>query len=136
STLLSRTFKQIPNVELRNRSMILPGGADMELWNKELQYHEIESIVMSRSHTDTNKIEFHILDWIMMGSYAERVYKIMQIMPNYFTSAGVRFSPPVLCDNAEQLMAFFKLCEEEAGEGMCFRTPVSPYKEGRSTLKE
>jgi len=28
------------------------------------------------------------------------------------------------------------MVEEEAGEGICFRTPTSPYKCGRSTLKE
>jgi len=91
---------------------------------------------MSRKHVDTDKIQFHLLDWIMLGSYAERVYKIMQIMPNYVADANVKFSPPVMCNNAEQLMAFFKLCEEEAGEGMCFRTPTSLYKQGRSTLNE
>jgi len=136
SNLLSRTFKRIPNFDLCTRSMILPGGADMELWNKDLAYHEIESIVMSRNHPDTDKIQFHLLDWVMLGSYAERVYKIMEIMPNYAPAMGVKFSPPVMCDNAEQLIAFFLLCEEEAGEGICFRTPTSPYKQGRSTLKE
>ncbi len=142
ASLLSRTLKLIPNKSIRDRSMILPAGMDMELWCKELDYCQVESIVMSQEHTFSDKIEFHILDWFGQGeSYGQRVGAMINLMsspkdePESY-HRQVKFSPPLRCDNADQLFAFFKLCELELGEGICFRTPMSPYKHGRSTLKE
>lgn len=134
-TDVSRTLKKIPNDKVCERSKIMPGGFDYEHWSKSLQYDEIESIVMSRVHDDSELIEFHVLDWFHESyGYNVRTANIMRVirdMPSY-----VRFSPPVLCENAEQLFAFEKVCIEEAGEGICFRTLNSPYKQGRSTLRE
>ena len=62
--LYSRTLKLIPNKSIRARAMKLPAGFDMELFNPDLQYDEIESIVMSREHLKSDLIQFHILDWI------------------------------------------------------------------------
>lgn len=138
--LLSRTFKAIPNKHLREEaSLILPGGFDMELWNKGLEYHDVESIVMSQQHANWKLIEFHILDWISSApSYVERCYHIATFMRSLVPElqSRVKFSPPVECHNAEQLFTFFLTVEEELGEGICFRTPTSPYKYGRSTLRE
>jgi len=139
-TLLSRRLKTIPNKALCGEgALILPPGFDMELWNKELEYCQIESIVMSRVHADWQKIQFHVLDWYGAAqSYGERCDKLCRYMMTIEPAlhSRIKFSPPVMCDNAEQLFAFFRMCEEEAGEGICFRTFVSPYKHGRSTLKE
>ena len=140
-TLLSRTLKRIPNAELRKSSLVMPGGIDMELWSKDLQYNEIESIVMSHEHLDTDKVQFHILDWFKPElCYVMRIQSIMQLMPSMPQNL-VKFSPPVMCQNAEQLFAFLKVCEDAAGEGICFRTLTSPYcqkptKDNRSTLAE
>lgn len=135
--LRSRTFKKIPNLKLRQRAIIhLRDGMDMELWNKRLAYNEIESIVMSREHPDTDMIEFHLLDWFNPNlTYAQRCNMIAAFMQTTDQQL-VKFSPPVMCHNAEQLFAFFIMVEEQAGEGICFRTPDSPYKQGRSTLRE
>lgn len=134
-TDLSRTLKVIPNTRICERSKVMPGGFDFEHWNRELQYDEVESIVMSRTHEDSDKIQFHVLDWFHeTNPYSVRIANIMRVMsdmPDY-----VKFSPPVQCENAEQLFAFEKMCIEEAGEGICFRTIMSPYKQGRSTLRE
>ncbi len=43
---------------------------------------------------------------------------------------------PYLCRSADELFEFEKRAIEERGEGICFRLPDSPYKQGRSTLKE
>lgn len=137
--LYSRTLKKIPNRSIRKASIILPAGFDMELWNKELSYNEIQSIVMSHDHPDSHKIQFHVLDWarddILNSGYYQRMGLLGSIMHN-FDSTLVKFSPPTVCENAEQLMTYFKFCEQEAGEGICFRLLNSPYKQGRSTLQE
>jgi len=133
--LVSRSLKPIPNFKIVEASMYLPQGFDMELFNEGLQYHEIESIVMSRSHPDWHKIEFHILDWYDENTgYVER-YK------HAFTSGvtaplPIVFDSPTTINNAHELLQFFLMAEEQKGEGICFRTLDSKYKQGRHTLKE
>lgn len=135
-SLLSRTFKKIPNKKIREASLIMPAGFDCELWNRDLAYHEIESIVMSREHEKWDKIKFHVLDYFLTeGGYATRMGLIGQTMEQ-IGNDKVKFAPPIICSNAEQLFAFFLMVEQECGEGICFRTLNSPYKEGRSTLNE
>lgn len=135
-SLLSRTFKKIPNKKIREASLVMPSGFDMELWNKDLPYYKIESIVMSREHDDWEKIQFHVLDWfgetIGYRSRMECIMKTMELVGN----DKIKFAPPIVCENAEQLFSFFLAVEQECGEGICFRTLNSPYKQGRSTLRE
>ena len=138
-TLLSRTLKPIPNKSIRERSMILPGGFDMELYNPELSYNQIQSIVMSEEHPDSDKIQFWILDWVYAPNprfnYEERT-NLIKGTPQELSEIGMRFSYPVRCDCAESLLSHLHWSETVEGEGICFRTPDSPYKQGRSTLKE
>lgn len=135
-SLLSRTLKPIPNKSIRERSLILPGGFDMELWNPLLTYDEIESIVMSREHPRSGEIQFHVLDWFNKELiYSDRCYFIRDYCLE-LNRPDVDFSHPVLCEYNFELMDFFYQSEKENGEGICFRTLSSPYKQGRSTLKE
>ncbi len=130
-SLLSRTLKPIPNVALRNMAMALPAGLDMELWSDKLPYDQIESIVMSREHEDSGCIKFHALDIVRDIPYLSRLH-----MLEHETTKAFFFTYPTCCRDAEELLAFFVHCETEEGEGICFRTYQSPYKQGRSTLKE
>jgi hypothetical protein len=137
-SLLSRTRKPIPNRSIRERSLVLPGGFDMELWNPSLRYDEIESIVMSREHPDSDKIQFHILDWFAssgMCNYAQRMYWLQQHKDREMNLV-YEFEFPTEITNAQLLLAYFLFAEQQQGEGICFRTPNSPYKQARSTLKE
>lgn len=132
-SLLSRTLKPIPNKSIRDRSLILPGGFDMELWNPELNYEEIESIVMSREHPRSDLIQFHILDWFgKEGGYMNRCYEIRK----WQTDPNISCPPHQPLYTANSLLTWFKVVEREGHEGICFRTLNSPYKQGRSTLKE
>lgn len=143
--LASRTFKKIPNVELRKYAYDnIPYGFDMELWNPELRYDEIESIVMSRGHSRSDMIQFHILDWwgpnIQKEQYSHRIQSIDRWKNNLYHCPSVFqrvfFEWPTLCNNAQELFNFFLKVEQEQGEGICFRSLHSPYKQGRSTLQE
>ena len=131
-TLLSRTLKAIPNKSIRERSLILPGGFDMELYNPELSYNQIQSIVMSEEHPDSDKIQFHVLDWFgKEGGYWERCSAIRHHQQDLsFVAPGHNEF-----HTGYSLLQWFLACENE-GEGICFRTPQSIYKQGRSTLKE
>lgn len=137
-TLMSRRLKLIPNHELRERARHLPAGLDCELWNKQLPYNDIQSIVMSRVHPWYDQIKFQVIDWFKplqpSMSYAERCYHIGQWMHD--APAYVKWQAPVICDTPEQLFSYERSVIELEGEGICFRTPNSPYKFGRSTLSE
>lgn len=135
-SLLSRTRKPIPNRSIRERSLVMPGGFDMELWNPDLRYDEIESIVMSREHPRSDEIQFHVLDWFSLVYDYEYRTRYIQSMPQEWNEHGVRFEIPVRCNVAEELFSHFQWSENMEGEGICFRLPNSPYKQGRSTLKE
>lgn len=158
--LVSRTLKLIPNRSIRARAIKLPAGFDMELWNPALAYDEVESIVMSREHKDSDLIQFHILDWFgKEGGYIERWKAVFKVVfditwPIKIPGTSIVVSEPQRLDieqrafiegdsyfpkralNAQQLLDYFLRIENENGEGICFRLPNSPYKQGRSTLKE
>jgi DNA ligase-1 len=44
--------------------------------------------------------------------------------------------PHVWCMNVVELCAYESQCVADGYEGICFRTPSSPYKHGRSTFRE
>ncbi len=137
SDLFSCQMHLIPNVSIRRRSMKLPAGFDCELFNPELSYDEIESIVMTgkTEHPDSHLVQFHCIDWFHPTySFAQRLDECVKMIQHNWDAA-------VLPDehwftSAEQLFDFFLKCEQQNGEGICFRTPNSPYKQGRSTLRE
>ena len=108
----------------------------MELWNPSLSYDEVESIVMSREHLDSDKIQFHVLDWWL----PEENYDIRcrMVRKEYMTDTDVNTDGccPCVCGSAEALFEYFQYAESQEGEGICFRLPLSPYKMGRSTLRE
>lgn len=134
--LRSRTLKLIPNDSIRARANSLVYGLDLELYNGELRYDEIESIVMSQEHPLSDKIMFNLLDdFSAEQPYEWRLQSIKDFAGIYkHANCSVVFDE--WCGNADELFAFEKRTIETFGEGICFRTPDSPYKQGRSTLKE
>lgn len=131
STLVSRTLKYIPNHSIRDRAIVLPAGLDCELWNPNMTYDCVESVVMSRAHKLSDSIQFHIIDWFGDTGYGDRLRRIGGLEIEGIVKPIAR-----LANDAEELMLIFLEAEEQHGEGICFRTPNSPYKMGRSTLKE
>lgn len=138
-TLLSRRFKPIPNKELAKASTVMPGGFDVEIFHYDLTYNEIQSIVMSRVHPRWNEMVFCVLDRFFpdrpLLGYAQRIEEICETVFHLDSKFVVE---PIIryCYNAKQLFDFEQEVIEEHGEGICFRTPNSPYKMGRSTLEE
>ena len=139
--LASRTLNKIPNGHLQSLSKSLPYGLDTELADLTLPYDQIESIVMSREHPDSYRIQFHIIDYWDEGKgipYTERL-AIAKHECQHFPC--VVSSEPVECHTPEELFLFFKQCEQEEGEGICWRFPDSKYvqkgtTDNRSTLNE
>ena len=133
--LASRTLKWIPNESLQARALSLPIGYDMELWSPSLDYNEIQGIVMGEKD-DASKIEFHVLDdYTAEFGYEFRISAIRNTM-SYKMFTQTVFEMPTLCEDADELFAFEAYCIQQHSEGICFRIPDSPYKQGRSTLRE
>ena len=134
-TDVSRTLKTIPNKSICDRAKRLPAGLDFEHWVEGLEYNEIESIVMSRQHIKSDEIEFHVLDlYHPTATYNDRLALVESSI--WSDWKDVKFESPTLCITAQELFDFFIRKEQEESEGICFRTPDSPYKMGRSTLRE
>ena len=138
--LASRTLNKIPNESIRQRAEKLPYGFDMELWNPSLAYDEVESIVMSQKHPKSELIQFHILDWWFNNDvcgYQQRINLASSHTCNEgYTDVVSPLANLWMLRTPQDLLEAFKQVEEERGEGICFRTPDSPYKQGRSTLRE
>lgn len=132
--LLSYRLKLIPNSWCQNAGIFIPMGYDMEIWTPELEYNDIQSIVMSEQHPDEYKLQFHIIDIVSDEPYLERLERIKS--EQKYWRPYIKFTPPTMCNDAHELMEFYKSVEHRGGEGICFRTPNSPYKQGRSTLRE
>lgn len=132
--LMSCRNKMIPNESIRRRTMDMPYGFDMELYNPSLQYDEIESIVMSREHERSNEIQFHMIDGYDDLGYEDRINRVAILSDMSMYSVIIPYLH--YCPSAQTLLDFFLLSENQEGEGICFRTPDSPYKQGRSTLNE
>ena len=139
STLKSRTRKLIPNVFVRNRSLIIPGGSQMEIYTPELDFNTISGIVRTKTRPHealANKLEFHILDNFLDQTlgYSQRLRYIESFMPDM--PSYVKYQQPVLCANAEELFKLWQRYDSENGEGICWRPIMSRYKQGRPTFRE
>jgi DNA ligase-1 len=110
----------------------------MELFNGDLTFQEITSRVMSEVHEDSAAIQYHLLDVINFSlPYAKRIELINDwIMLNHWSCDRVMFEIPRVANSAAELMEMFLESERRLQEGLCFRSPDSPYKQGRSTLRE
>lgn len=135
-SLVSRTLKLMPNNKIRLTALkYFPPNADGELWAEGLTYNEIQGIVMSDEHIDTCKLTFMVFDLVSDSQYYTRINSIKEAH-SYRDRVGWSYLPYTLINNAVSLLCYEKNVIEHLGEGICFRTPDSPYKFGRSTLKE
>lgn len=136
NTFVSRTLKPIPNISIRERAGKLPYGFDVEIGNRDIPYNEVESIIMSHEHPRSNEIVFYILD--MFNETLGYVNRLANTWAWTLLNKenDVFFLDLTWCHTPEELFAFEAKAIAEHGEGICFRTPESPYKQGRSTLNE
>lgn len=134
-SLLSRSLKKIPNKSIRERSLVMPGGMDMELWSPDLDYSDVQSAVMSEVSELSPRIGFYVFDWYDAKlPFLNRFSKVTAFARD--NDCNVNVLPHNQYNTPSTLFGYFKYCEDSRGEGICFRLGNSPYKFGRSTLKE
>lgn len=130
---LSASFKDIPNQHIQATMHNLPNGLDGELIVPGLPFNLISSAVMSESGTPN--FCYYVFDYVsaaLTEPYKSRMDKLAKLTLPAFC---VKVLPTVL-NNKDELIAFEKKCLSEGYEGIMVRTPDSPYKCGRATLKQ
>lgn len=137
---MSRTLKPIPNPHVRRlieeHAMT---GMDGEIMSGDT-FQSTTSAVM-RQHGEP-KFIYWVFDWVNGGMdepYEDRLSQLQL----YFDKLTHREPLPPLrivpyhrVNNPDELLAFEKQMLSAGFEGVCMRTPESPYKSGRSTLKQ
>lgn len=135
----SRTLKPLPNqVIAKTLENVLPDGADGEIVVNN-SFQTTTSVVMSKVCSGTIAgVTFYWFDYVqdsLSKPYCERMNDL-----NMFTlpkcDIDIVKLCPTLVNSAEELAKFEKECLEKGFEGVIVRSPDSPYKCGRSTLKQ
>lgn len=134
---LSRSFKPIPNHHIRKMiEAHCPDGFDGEILCGT-GFSDVQSMVMSREGTpEFTYLVFDTVKDSLLTPYAERQ---IQLADDFCHTPLLTFCKPLygeLVNNVDDLRLVMERHLLEGHEGTMIRTPESPYKCGRSSLKE
>lgn len=129
---VSRNFKPIPNKFVRQELKGLPDGLDGELMLRQGDFNSVQSAIMS----EEGKPDFvyNVFDVYSTKGYQDRVTEAIRLFNLPIPRINIVF--PAFVKDLEQLAIFEKTAIEQGYEGVMLRKPDSPYKFGRSTMKE
>lgn len=164
--MVSRSLKPIQNKQLQDKFKVLTEEAsrtglirDGELYGHKLTFQEITSACMTQDFYDekTHKKLLKQYDGdklAIVGHVAKLItqiefYQFDHVDPdrhhvplkdriNFEVPEGgvITFVSQNLMHSKEEVESLFKTALDQGFEGLILRDPVSPYKFGRSTLKE
>lgn len=131
--VLSSSFKDIPNKHVQQVMASLPEVLDGELMVKASAFNDVQSNIMSRDgKPDFQYCVFDYVTTSLTEPYEQRMAKLNKLTLPPFC---VKLIPTVV-NNREELLAFESECLAAGYEGIMIRTPHSPYKCGRATVKQ
>ncbi|MFA5760291.1 MAG: hypothetical protein WC877_00780 [Dehalococcoidales bacterium] len=138
---VSRNMKPIPNAHVRNMLNDLPVGLDGELI-VDNNFHQTSSGIMSRDGEP--KFTYKVFDYIIDGDttmpYNERMTHLfefaMEVEPDPHLSGFIQCLLPIEIQTQSELFDYEGVCHELGYEGCMIRKVDSPYKSGRSSVKE
>lgn len=130
---LSSSFKDIPNKYIQRRMMEVPDGTDGELIIPGMPFNKISSAIMSEDgEPDFRFCVFDYVSTSLTEPYKQRMARLEALdLPDFCEKVL-----PVVINSKEELIDFEKKCLEAGYEGIMVRSPDSPYKCGRATLKQ
>jgi DNA ligase-1 len=131
---VSRKFKAIPNHHVRSqlethlKGLVLDG----ELMVRNANFNGVQSGIMSEEGEPD--FEFWVFDYLtdMTTPYYKRMEQLGALSLPKFCKKVL----PVVVNNAEELANLEVAWLAQGFEGVMLRSMTSPYKNGRSTLKE
>ena len=134
--VLSRNFKPIPNNHVRVLIETIPfNGLDGELIIPAAAFNKVSSGIMSEEGQPN--FEYWVFDYVkddVKKPYSQRMNDLMTIEDKL--PAFVKLVIPLRVDTQARLIAQEKQYLAEGYEGVIIRSPLGPYKCGRSTNKE
>jgi DNA ligase 1 len=139
SVPVCRSLKPVPNNHLRRYiALWCDPGFDGEIITHTLGRQDPFNVVQSKVMSELGQFEFTycIFDCFDIKNLQEPYCYRWRKLRDKPMPENCRVVLPVKCDSPEQLAAFNADCLAQGYEGSCFRTEDSPYKCGRSTLKE
>lgn len=144
-SLLSRSLKPIPNNKLYSRlETIISISAntglifDGELYNHDLSFSDISSIVMSQKPVDL--IHYSIFDCLTLKEWSEEITepysKRLERLRKYIAGRSFHFTNQSVIDNVDEFNLFYEYWLEAGYEGLITRNPNAQYKWRRATVNE
>lgn len=140
----TRSLKLIRNQVLSKwLEDVLPEGADGEIVAGGTFQETTSYVMTSMLHKEGNPIQpppfvkFYFFDWIQNNNSKEPYQKRMERLTQYTSpSDNIIKLEPRIVNNPNELLKFEAEAIEKGFEGVIIRTLDSPYKFGRSTLKQ
>lgn len=134
---LSRKFKPIPNHSVRTWiENNCPDGFDGEIMCPGLTFNEIQSAIMSEDGEPS--FQYLVFDYVkddLKKPYEDRLKDLTEAM-TLKDSSRLQMNDYVIITDLNALKNYEEQCVQEGFEGIMIRSLSSPYKLGRSTLKE
>jgi DNA ligase 1 len=123
-----------PLLDLATKENIIIDG---EFYCHSMTFQEIISAVMTIDYNIENDIKVCIFEIIDLNKgiphFKDRYEKMLQLFKINDLFCIVK---QVLVHNKEEVLSYYKNALELSYEGLILRDPLSPYKHGRSTIKE
>jgi DNA ligase-1 len=134
--VVTRSLKPIPNPLVRAfLEEALPLGSDGELYVPGVDFSDVQSAVMnSGSVVDVHYAMFDYIPDKLDIPYELRMLHLMQI--EHALDKHVHAILPQMVNSDSELLELETLWLGDGHEGVMLRHPLSPYKCGRSTMKE
>lgn len=131
---LSNSLKPIRNIFIRNHiEKYCPDGFDGELVIEGKEWNERSSGIMSEDgKPDFTYIVFDYVKDSQFAPYVQRM-KDLAACPQI---SRIKYLLPTRINNETEFLAFEKKCLTKKKEGVMFRSPMGPYKFGKSTFNE
>lgn len=135
---LSRSFKPIPNHHIRKLiETYCPDGFDGEIICGD-GFNDVQSMVMGREGAP--EFTYLVFDYVQTSVETPYVRRTTELAGFFAHNPLIRTicAPlvPVLVNSLDELKDIMAAHLEQGHEGTMIRSPESPYKEGRASLKE
>jgi len=134
---VTRELKPIPNIHIREwLEKYAQEGWDGEIDIEGIPFNEKSSQIMS--HYGEPQFIYRVFDLHNMLHLTSAEHRGREVanLKDEINSPFLDFLVPELISNLDDLQQYEEWAFEKGYEGVMLRLPSSPYKEGRSTLKQ
>lgn len=136
----SQKMKPIPNHWIRSQLATLLPYLDGELVVPGMDFNEIQSVVMSRSHPCQTLFEYRVFDYFQFTdrTYQKRLIQLLGYV-QLCQDTGflwIQFLQQTYCNTIIEAILLEADALRRGKEGIMLRDPNGIYKQGRSTLRE